>query len=175
MTEIINSTHADLPQIFELFDQSIRYQQRKGFPVWKNYDQNVIVKDIEHKHHFKVLVDSKTAMVFSIRYSDKLIWRERDQDDAIYLHRIVVNPEFKGRKLFGDIFNWAIEQARMRMLHYVRMDTWATNANIIEYYKSFGFVFVENYTTPDSEELPVHNRNLALALLEYKLTRTISR
>jgi hypothetical protein len=48
------------------------------------------------------------------------------------------------------------------------MDTWAANPAIIDYYKSFGFVAVENYTTPNSSELPVHNRNLALTLLEYR-------
>lgn len=48
------------------------------------------------------------------------------------------------------------------------MDTWAANPTIIKYYKSFGFEFIENFTTPDNEELPVHNRNLALTLLEYK-------
>ena len=35
----------------------------------------------------------------------------------------------------------------------------------------FGFEFVENYTTPDSMELPQHNRKLALTLLEYRLGR----
>ena len=49
------------------------------------------------------------------------------------------------------------------------MDTWAANATIIDYYKSFGFTFIENYTTSDTEELPVHNRNLPLTLLEYRL------
>jgi hypothetical protein len=48
------------------------------------------------------------------------------------------------------------------------MDTWAANPTIVNYYKSFGFSLVEDFLTPDSEELPVHNRNLALTLLEYK-------
>ncbi len=46
----------------------------------------------------------------------------------------------------------------------------AANPTLIEYYKTFGFNIIENYTTPDSVELPVHNRNLALTLLEYQLT-----
>jgi ribosomal protein S18 acetylase RimI-like enzyme len=92
-----------------------------------------------------------------------------DDGKAIYLHRIVVNPTFKGRKLFGAILDWAIAHSKQKGLRCIRMDTWAANPTIIEYYKSFGFVFMENYTTPDSEELPVHNRKLALTLLEYRL------
>jgi hypothetical protein len=64
---------------------------------------------------------------------------------------------------------WVIQHARQRGLESVRMDTWTANPTIIDYYKGFGFNFVENYVTPDCPELPVHNRNLALALLEYKV------
>jgi ribosomal protein S18 acetylase RimI-like enzyme len=114
-------------------------------------------------------VESTMAMVFSVRYSDKLIWRELDEGDSIYLHRIVVNPAFKGRKLFGIILDWAIDHLKQKGLRSIRMDTWADNPTIINYYKTFGFQFIENYTTPDSPELPVHNRELSMTLLEYKL------
>jgi ribosomal protein S18 acetylase RimI-like enzyme len=169
MVEVINTEVNDLGQIFELFEHSINYQEKKGYPVWRNYDKNSIIKDIEDKNQFKVVVDSKTAIVFSVRYTDKVIWRELDKGNSIYLHRIVVNPEFKGQKLFGTILDWVIEHSKQKGLSSIRMDTWAANPTIINYYRSFGFTIIENYTTPDSEELPVHNRNLALTLLEYKL------
>jgi ribosomal protein S18 acetylase RimI-like enzyme len=167
--EVRNTEISDLGLIFELFGHSIEYQEKHGYPVWKNYDKNAIVKDIENKNQYKVIVDSKTAIVFSVCYTDKVIWRESDKEDSIYLHRIVVNPEFKGRKLFGTIVDWAIKHCKKKGLKNIRMDTWAVNPTIVNYYKGFGFNFVENYTTPDSAELPVHNRNLALTLLEYKI------
>jgi ribosomal protein S18 acetylase RimI-like enzyme len=169
MIEVINTEVDDLGQIFQFFEYSINYQEKKGYPVWRNYDKNSIIKDIEDKNQYKVVVDSKTAIVFSVRYADKVIWRELDNGKSIYLHRIVVNPEFKGRKLFGTILEWVIGHSKQKSLTRIRMDTWADNPTIINYYKSFGFTIIENYTTPDSEELPVHNRNLALTLLEYKL------
>jgi ribosomal protein S18 acetylase RimI-like enzyme len=169
MIEVINTERSDLEQIFGLFEHSIDYQERKGYPVWRNYDKNAIIKDIADKNQYKVVVGAKTAIVFSVRYSDKVIWRHLDTGNSIYLHRIVVNPEFKGQRLFGTILDWAIEHSKQKGLSSIRMDTWAANPTIIDYYKSFGFAFIENYTTPDSEELPVHNRNLALTLLEYKL------
>jgi ribosomal protein S18 acetylase RimI-like enzyme len=167
MIEIRNTEIGDLEQIFDLFEQSITYQERKGYPVWRNYDKNAIVKDIENKNQYKVVIDSKTAIVFSVCYSDKLIWRDMDKGNSIYLHRIVVNPEFKGQKLFGTILDWLIAHSKQKGLSSIRMDTWAANPTIIEYYKGFGFSVVENYTSPDSAELPVHNRNLAMTLLEY--------
>ena len=164
-----NTEMSDLEQIFNLFDYSITYQENNGYPVWRNYDKNAIIRDIENRNQYKIIVDSQIGIVFSVSYADKIIWRELDKGNSIYLHRIVVNPELKGRKLFGLILDWAIKHAAQNDLASIRMDTWAANPTIINYYKNFGFAFIENYTTPDSEELPLHNRNLALTLLEYKL------
>ncbi len=158
----------DLPFIYELFDHSIIYQEKKGYPVWRDYDKNAIVRDIENKNQYKIIIDSAIAIVFSVAYSDKIIWRELDKGNSIYLHRIVINPEFKGQKLFGLIVQWAIEHIKNKGLSSIRMDTWAANQTIIHYYESFGFEVIETYTTPNSSELPVHNRNLALTLLEYR-------
>jgi ribosomal protein S18 acetylase RimI-like enzyme len=163
---IRNTQSSDLPLIFHLFDQSIQYQEKHGYPVWKNYDQNAIKKDIEAGNQYKILVNDRIAIVFSVAYSDKIIWRAMDTGESVYLHRIVVNPEFKGQKLFGAIVDWAVQHCKEMGLKSIRMDTWAANANIIKYYKSFGFRVVENYTTPDCNELPVHNRKLALTLME---------
>lgn len=168
--DIQNTEMSDLQFIYELFEHSIQYQEKHGYPVWKNYDKEAIVRDIENKNQYKAVVDGKTAIVFSVCYADKVIWRDFEKGDAVYLHRIVVNPEFKGQKLFGTIVNWCINHCRAKGLQYIRMDTWATNPTIISYYKGFGFRFVENFTTPNSPELPVHNRNLALTLLEYEIT-----
>lgn len=169
MNPVTHTAMSDLPLIHQLFEHSIHYQEKKGYPVWKNYDKKALVKDIEEKNQYKIYVGAAVGIVFSVAYSDKVIWRHLDEGNSIYLHRIVVNPECKGQKLFGAILAWVIEHAQQKKLNSIRMDTWAANPVIIEYYKSFGFTVVENYTTPDSEELPVHNRKLALTLLEYKL------
>lgn len=166
---IENTTRADLTLVYRFFDESIRYQESRGYPVWKHYDKQALIRDVEEGNQYKIVKDSEVAMVFSVCYADAVIWRAREKGDAVYLHRIVVNPSFKGQKLFGQILDWAVMHARVRRLNYVRMDTWAANPVIIDYYKSFGFGFVENFTTPDNEALPVHNRNLALALLEYSV------
>ena len=54
----------------------------------------------------------------------KLIWRDLDKEDSIYLHRIVVNPEFKGWKLFGTILNWATEHSKQKAFGRIPIDTW---------------------------------------------------
>jgi GNAT superfamily N-acetyltransferase len=168
---IENTMPEDLNFVYMLFDQSIVYQAENGYPVWKNYDKDALIRDVENKHQYKITIDDLIAMVFSVCYSDKILWREMERNDSIYLHRIVVNPKFKGQRLFGVILEWAIRHAKNKGLKFIRMDTWADDANIIAYYKGFGFYFVEVFNTPDIPELPVHNRNIPLALLQYDLER----
>lgn len=167
--KIENTTFSDLEFIYKLFDHSIQYQERNGYPVWRNYDKGALIKDVENKNQYKIIIDSQIGIVYSVCYADQVIWRGKEKGDSIYLHRIVVNPAFKGQKLFGLILGWAIEHSKQKGLKFIRMDTWADNPIIIDYYKGFGFTFIGNYTTPDSLELPSHNRNLALALLELQL------
>jgi GNAT superfamily N-acetyltransferase len=167
--KIENTALTDLEFTYSLFDDSIRYQVEKGFPTWKGFDKNALVNDVKNKNQYKIIHDTQIAIVFSVCYVDKVIWREREKGDAVYLHRIVVNPAFKGQKLFALILDWTIQHAKQKGLSFIRMDTWGNNPTLIDYYKTFGFRFIENFTTPDSLELPSHNRKLFLALLEIEL------
>ena len=167
--QILNTEKSDLNFICTLFDAAIAYQKRKNYTVWKGYDTDLLKKEIENNRQFKIVANGEILCVFSVCYADPVIWREMDRGDAIYLHRIVVNPEHKGKKQFKKVLDWAIAEAESENLRFIRMDTWADNQNIIEYYKSFGFKFLENYTTPDSPELAFQYRKQKLALLEYSL------
>jgi GNAT superfamily N-acetyltransferase len=167
--QIKNTSTEDLNFIYGLFEEAINYIKRNNYVGWTTYDKNFIIQDIIKKLQFKITNGNDVLCLFSICFSDVLIWREMEKGDAIYLHRIVVNPKFKGQKQFEKILNWIIEFAKEKGLKHIRMDTWADNPNIIEYYKSYGFQFLENYTTPNTPELPDQHRNLKVALLEMKL------
>lgn len=132
--------------------------------------KDVLINDIVNKQQYKIIIDKEIACVFSVCKSDPLIWREKEKGDAIYLHRIVVNPKYKGYKQFKKILNWSIDFAKRKKIRFIRMDTWAHNSNILDYYKSYGFKFSENFKTSDSSELTIQNRNIEVALLEYVIS-----
>lgn len=163
---IVNTTKDDVDTIFWLFEQAINLKGKAGYKVWDAIDKAALISDIENGLQFKIIEGSSILCIFSIQLNDPFIWRDRDKNDAIYLHRIVVNPNFKGQKQFEKVLIWAKEYARHNALRYVRMDTWADNNKIIDYYMSFGLEFIENYKTTNIPELPIQNRNLDVALLQ---------
>jgi GNAT superfamily N-acetyltransferase len=166
---IIQATVTDLSLIYDLFEQAIQYQKSNGYIGWNSYDKDFIKADINENLLYKIVDGKNVLCIFSVCYTDKLIWREREKGDAIYLHRIVLNREFQGTKIFRGVLIWAIEQVRVKNLKFVRIDTWAGNSKLINYYKTYGFTFVESYTTPDTPDLPIQHRNLNVALLEFNV------
>lgn len=166
---IVNTTIAEWDLIIGLFEKVMRLQGEKGYKVWTEIDQTALRRDIETGLQYKITSGDAVLCLFSIQLRDPFIWRERDRADAIYLHRIVTNPDYKGQGLFKKVLDWATGFAREHNLSYVRMDTWADNQQLIDYYRTFGFTFVENYKTTDVPELPQQNRNLDVALLEVQI------
>lgn len=164
---ITNASAGDLEVIYQLFEEAILFQKKNHYVGWNSYDREFIQSDIRDGLLFKMVNENGDIVcIFSICYSDALIWREKEKGDAVYLHRLVLNRKFAGGKCFKKVLEWAIAFAEARELNYIRMDTWAENEKIIAYYKSYGFSFVENYTTPDTANLPLQHRKLNVALLE---------
>jgi ribosomal protein S18 acetylase RimI-like enzyme len=166
---IVNTTNEDLEKVLWLFEEAISLQGKNGYKVWDGIDKPALGQEMEKGLQYKIAKGEEILCIFSIQFSDPFIWREKDKNDALYLHRIVVNPNFKGQRLFEKVLNWATNFARQKGLGYIRMDTWADNLKIINYYKSFGFEVVENYKTNSEPQLPVQNRNLNVALLQLTL------
>lgn len=166
-SRVVNATPGDFPFIYLLFEQAIAFQKAHQYVGWSSYDKDFIKADVERGLLFKILKADTIICIFSVCFSDPLIWRDKEKGNALYLHRIVVNQAYRGQNTFKEVLNWAIQFAASQQLQYIRMDTWWDNAKIIGYYTGFGFRFVENYTTPSTNELPVQHRNLKVALLEY--------
>src|SRR5579872_4106650 len=105
--EIVNSTLEDIDTIFELYRGAIEYQKANNYNLWKEFDRDMIIEEIKDKRNWKILIDGQMACVFSVIYSDPLLWGEQDNEFSIYLHRITTNLAFKGRGLMKVIIDWS--------------------------------------------------------------------
>lgn len=76
--QIQNTNVEDLEFVCHLFDEAIKYQKDKGYPVWNGYDKDVLKTDIEKKLQFKIVEGDNILCVFSICFDDTIIWREKE-------------------------------------------------------------------------------------------------
>jgi len=85
---IQNSTLQDLDQIERLYTQARDLQTHLKMVVWPSFSKEMIVQEIEEKKQFKLMIDGQIACVWAIAFSDPQIWKEKNTDAAIYIHRI---------------------------------------------------------------------------------------
>jgi ribosomal protein S18 acetylase RimI-like enzyme len=167
--KIQNTVIADLDIVLQRYRDAIDYQRKHGYNLWPEFDRQMITKEILEGRHWKMTEDEQVACVFSVVYSDPVIWKEKDLDDAIYLHRIATNPEFKGRNFISRIVQWSKEHARENKRQYIRMDTWGDNENLSNYYIRAGFKFLKKQHITKDENLPPHYWGIYLNLFEIDL------
>jgi ribosomal protein S18 acetylase RimI-like enzyme len=167
--QFLNSELEDFDDIFRLYDAAIEFQKTKFDKSWLPFDCAMIEGEIEEKRLWKIVIDNKIACIFSIAFEDPLIWKEKSAEPAIYIHRIVTNPEFRGQKFVPKITEWARGYAKSIDKKFVRMDTWGDNFKLLDYYVSCGFEFLGVVIPTKSAVLPKHYDGITLSLFEIKL------
>ena len=136
----------------------------------------LIEREIGKNLHWKVVEEEQIACCFSIAFTDRLIWDERDEDPSIYLHRIVTNPVFSGRGYVRQILAWAESFGKARGKRYIRLDTNRDNRRLNEYYKECGMVFCgfKQFHDDSDPAVPRHYFGSGLSLYEKEILEFIN-
>jgi hypothetical protein len=166
---IVNSTLDDIETIFYLFDSAIEYQKKNGYDLWPQFSRELIESEIKENRHWKVIIGNEIACIFSVVYSDPVIWGERNNDPSVYLHRITINSLFKGKGMIGQIKSWAENHARKNNKKYLRMDTWGNNKSLRTYYEKAGFNYIGQQYLKQAEGLPAHYGGAVLSLFQNEI------
>jgi ribosomal protein S18 acetylase RimI-like enzyme len=161
-----NAVLADIEIIFDLYEKAIEFQKKVFHQSWLGFDHEMVEAEINEGRLWKIVENGRIACIYSVTYADPFIWGEKSKDSAMYIHRIVTNPEFRGHGYVRAITAWAKDFAKSRDIRFVRMDTWGDNQKLIDYYQDCGFKFL-GVTTPEiSDALPKHYVGISLSLLE---------
>ena len=167
--EFEKSTAADVDAIFSFYDDAIAFQKTVFKKHWKGFDRSMIENEVAEGRQWKILRNGEIACIFAVEFTDPLIWREKDKDPSIYLHRIVSSSKFRGNNFMLDIIKWAKDYGAKHQCQFIRMDTWGDNPRLISYYVKSGFQHI-GFTTPESSPgLPKHYEGIDLALFEIAL------
>lgn len=164
--EILRTAKEDLGIMRTMWNEALHFQKEGGNPVWPEFPEELIVKEIESDLNYKLTAGGKILCYFSIAFSDPAIWGDMEKGDALYLHRGVTASEFRGLGLTRFIFEWARIKAKLINRKYIRIDTWGSNKELINYYIRAGFRHIGYKDMDEAAGLPAHYRNLRLAIFE---------
>ncbi len=168
--DIKNCGIEDIDEIFRLYKIATDYQKTRSSVIWPEFERNLVGSEINENRQWKLMLDNCIACVWATTFDDPLIWEERNNDPAIYIHRIATNPNFRGRNLVVEIVEWAKEYARENDKKFIRMDTVGENVKLIEHYKKCGFNFLGLLKLNNTKGLPQHYDNAIVSLFELPLS-----
>jgi ribosomal protein S18 acetylase RimI-like enzyme len=163
---IQNSTINDMNEIFRLYKIATDFQKTRFSVHWPEFDRTLIETEITENRQWKIIADNKIACIWATTFNDLQIWEERNEDPAVYIHRIATNPEFRGQNLVGKIVNWAKIYAAENQKQFVRMDTVGDNPGLINYYTKCGFDYLGLLKLKNTEGLPAHYDNAVVSLFQ---------
>ena len=167
---IKNVTASDIEKIFALYKIASNYQrEKKTVIVWPDFDREMVINEIAENRQFKLLVNNEVVCIWAITFSDEQIWEDSNIDSAIYIHRIAVNPNFRGNNYIATITNWAKEYALKKEIQFIRLDTLGENKNLITHYKNAGFHFLGLFNLKNTSNLPEHYKLAPVCLFEMDL------
>lgn len=166
--QIINSTAEDLDTIFAFYDLAVAHQKKVFNKHWQGFSSALVTQEIEENRQYKILINEQVAAIFAITYNDPQIWEERDKDSSIYIHRIVTHPDFRGYGFVKLIIEWSKAYIKYNHIDYIRMDTWADNEKLLQYYTGCGFNHVGSIKIAADSGLPKHYEGISLNLFEIK-------
>jgi|GEM_PF-72754 len=168
--QIIKSTPDDVDAIMQRYDEATAYQKTVAKKSWQGFDPSIVESAIEEGRQWKIVESGQIACVFTLTYEDALIWKEKNKDPAIYIHRIATNPLFRGKNYTKTITAWSKLHARQHNKAYVRMDTGSGNEKLNTYYVSCGFKYLGITEMVATEGLPAHYHNGSFSLFEIDMS-----
>ena len=156
---IQNSTKQDLAKIFDLYRIATDYMKSKNQVHWPEFSKTLILSEINENRQWKLLIDGQIACIWATTLNDELIWGKENNAPAVYLHRIAVDPNFRGQNLVQQVVDWATEYCKRNNLSFIRMDTVGLNKGLIGHYEKLGFVFLGAKMIETTDGLPDHYKD----------------
>ena len=161
----------DIPRLTEMFDEAAAFQQRISEQRWMGFEAERLESEIDREQIWKLVDGDQIACVFVWVTSDEQIWENSENDRAIYLHRIAVTEQYRGKGCMQAILEWSKSLCVERGWDFIRVDTWARNEKLVGYYIQCGFRYVREIDPADIEGLPAHyGQPLALLQLDVEVT-----
>jgi Acetyltransferases len=164
---IRNTLISELPLVEAIYAEARAYQLLQSGYSWPVFERAFIENEILENRHY-VLDDGQgvLAAVFSIVWKEPEIWNDTKGNEAIYLHRMVICNQYRGQQLTRKIIDWAIVMAQQLHKKFVRVDTWAQNKQLTNYYQRLGFQWVGRRKLPPQSHLPKHYNNIEVNLFQ---------
>lgn len=139
-------------EIIALLTNVAKWFQAKGSDQWSGLLQGIDshnTKDAIRRGDVFIATEGEAiaAMVMLLQQPsawDRNLWRlpEDDDNEAVYLHRLAIDRNYKNQQLGPAILQWCQQSIRFPGIQKIRLDCIANNDFLNHFYAANGFTYV---------------------------------
>lgn len=139
---------ADVDAVLALVTEAAQWLGERGSDQWQYPEQRhrVSIARTTARSEVWVVTDDSDTIVATItinEYADPEFWKpDDDSGDALYVHRMAVARTAAGHEIGSALLDWAARQAVDTGKKWLRLDAWANNTELHNYYRRRGFQHV---------------------------------
>lgn len=168
--EIKSTSAKSIHLVQRIYQEARAYQYKKTGYGWPFFSNQIIENEIREKQHFTILYNNKIiAGVFTILNIEPAIWEDMNGYEAIYLRRLAIRDQYRGKKLGAAAVEWAIIEAKKLNKKYIRIDLESGNEKLITHFQTLGFKSAGTKDLIPGKDLPTDYNIIEVNLLEMKL------
>jgi GNAT superfamily N-acetyltransferase len=109
--------------------------------------------------------DGRTIGTITLEPTADPYWHPSDDpDNALYVHRMVVDDGARGSELGSALLDWAARRARKAGRAWLRLDAWKSNPGLHRYYLDRGFSLVRIDDNPSDPAGALFQRSANIEL-----------
>src|SRR2546428_13310266 len=139
---IVRAQQGDLDTVLEILEEASLWLSSKGLesqwrpnPVFRQ----TIKDNIERGEVYVVKAVEVTVGTITLQWNDKKFWGDLPPE-AGYIHKLAIKRSYSGQHLGLRMIQWAEAKARAEGKRYLRLDFFACNKTIRDYYPKTGVI-----------------------------------
>lgn len=138
--KVRRAQHGELSSVMKVLLEVSEWLRSRGIMQWPEdrFQEAEIRASIERGEVYLAQQNGISVGTLALQTSDAAIWGGVP-GDALYLHRLAVSRSIAGAELGKHLMEWAERLAGDEGKTFLRLDCWAENAALRQYYERLGF------------------------------------
>lgn len=145
------ATASDVPAMVAMRREAEAWLADRGIEQWTSKWIEVGNEKLERatrqRRAWVIDLDGDVGATVTLGGPDEDLWHIED-GPALYLYKMIVARRHANCGIGKIILDWAVDQATRHGYPWLRLDTWPTNAALMDYYQRHGFTHVRTECVP---------------------------
>jgi len=158
--ETLDETRLD--ELLAILRRRAQWLIERGMPMWNPayLEPEAFVQRYHHPLCFLALENQQTIGGFILVERDDVLWKGHSQEGVFYVHKLVIDHDFRGRGLVPPLVDQIVAYARAHRRHTLRLDNYHDRPYLNSLYGGLGFDLVDVKVMPDGTAIALRQKNL---------------